>query len=239
MTESDWLQCSTPRLMLEFLRGKSSERKLRWFKVACCRSSWHLLTDDRLRRIIEAVEAFTEGSLSREAFDAANREGFAAYLEISNRLGSGASPSRAAQAANCTACDSASGYFGGLPYDVDAYTYAVATSEAIGNATGLPNLSIRQPNVQHAAILRDIVGNPFCPVAMEPTWRTPAVTAFAQTAFEECALPSGELDTVRLAVLADALEETGCDNADILNHLRSPGPHVRGCWAVDLLTGRE
>ena len=43
----------------------------------------------------------------------------------------------------------------------------------------------------------------------------------------------------RLAVLFDALEEAGCDDAEILNHLRSPGPHVRGCWAVDLLLGKE
>jgi hypothetical protein len=47
------------------------------------------------------------------------------------------------------------------------------------------------------------------------------------------------LDTVCLAVLADALEEAGCDNADLPVHLRGPGPHVRGCWALDLLLGLE
>jgi hypothetical protein len=50
---------------------------------------------------------------------------------------------------------------------------------------------------------------------------------------------AGTLDTSRLAVLADALEDAGCDRADILGHLRGPGPHVRGCWAVDLLLGKE
>ena len=48
-----------------------------------------------------------------------------------------------------------------------------------------------------------------------------------------------DLDPDRLAVLADALEEAGCDNADLLSHLRGPGPHVRGCWALDLLLGKE
>ena len=52
-------------------------------------------------------------------------------------------------------------------------------------------------------------------------------------------MPLGELDSDRFAVLSDALEEAGCDDTAILNHLRSPGPHVRGCWAVDLLTGRS
>src|SRR5262245_30004191 len=131
MTEAEWLACDVPAPMLGFLRGKCSERKLRWFKVACCRSGWHLITDDRLRKTVEAVEAFTEGALSREAFDAANRDGWAAYVEVSDRLGSGASTSRAAQAATCTACDSASGVGLGLPFNVDAYTYAVATSEAL------------------------------------------------------------------------------------------------------------
>jgi hypothetical protein len=52
-------------------------------------------------------------------------------------------------------------------------------------------------------------------------------------------LPAGQLDPTRLAVLADAVEEAGCTDADLLGHLRGPGPHVRGCWAVDLLLGKE
>src|SRR5262249_27906398 len=80
------------------------------------------------------------------------------------------------------------------------------------------------------ALIRDIIGNPFRPVTLNPTWRTPAVTSLAQAAYDERHLPSGELDTQRLAILADALEEAGCTSAEILDHLRSPGPHVRGCW---------
>ena len=88
-------------------------------------------------------------------------------------------------------------------------------------------------------LLREIVGNPFRPVALDPAWRTPSVVSLAQAAYEERILPGGTLDSERLAVLADALEEAGCDNADILSHLRGPGPHVRGCWVVDLLLGKE
>jgi hypothetical protein len=52
-------------------------------------------------------------------------------------------------------------------------------------------------------------------------------------------MPSGELDKGRLPILADALEDAGCTNADILDHLRGPGPHVRGCWPVDLILSKD
>jgi hypothetical protein len=71
----------------------------------------------------------------------------------------------------------------------------------------------------------------------DPAWRTPKVASLAEAAYEQRLLPSGELDPARLAVLADALEEVGA-GGDLLAHLRSRGPHVRGCWAVDLATGR-
>jgi hypothetical protein len=87
-------------------------------------------------------------------------------------------------------------------------------------------------------LVREVFGNPFRPVSLSPTWRTPQVVALAQADYEQRELPAGTLDPARLAVLADALEEAGCDQADLLGHLRGPGPHVRGCWAVDLLLGK-
>ena len=65
------------------------------------------------------------------------------------------------------------------------------------------------------------------------------MVGLAQAAYDERELPSGTLDATRLAVLADALEEAGCPDRTILDHLRGPGPHVRGCWAVDLLLGKS
>src|SRR5262249_14974171 len=73
---------------------------------------------------------------------------------------------------------------------------------------------------------------------IDTAWGTRATRTLAQSAYDERILPSGELDPTRLAILADALEEAGCTSADILDHLRSPGPHVRGCWAVDLVLGK-
>jgi hypothetical protein len=94
-----------------------------------------------------------------------------------------------------------------------------------------------------ATLLRDIFGTlPFRPVAADPAWMSwdgGAVVKLAQAACDERHLPAGTLDKDRLAVLADALEEAGCTNADILGHLRGPGPHVRGCFALDALLGKE
>jgi hypothetical protein len=87
-------------------------------------------------------------------------------------------------------------------------------------------------------LLRDIIGNPFHPVSINLAWQTPTVLSLAQAAYDNRILPAGTLEPARLAVLADALEEAGCDNADILNHLRQPGEHVRGCWVVDLVLGK-
>jgi hypothetical protein len=88
-------------------------------------------------------------------------------------------------------------------------------------------------------LFHDILSNPFAPVSLNSDWLTPTVTSLARVAYDNRSLPSGELDPSLLAILADALEESGCTNADILNHCRGPGPHVRGCWVIDFLLGKE
>jgi hypothetical protein len=108
---------------------------------------------------------------------------------------------------------------------------------AYGAARQASSTGLRRAGV--VAVLRDIFGNPFRPVSLARSWLTPTVANLAATAYEERALPSGELDRTRLAVLADALEEAGCTDATILDHLRGPGPHVRGCWALDAILGRQ
>jgi hypothetical protein len=90
-----------------------------------------------------------------------------------------------------------------------------------------------------AALLRDLFGNPFREANLDPAGVTPTVRSLAQAAYEERVMPTGDLDPVRLAILADALEECGCADESVLAHLRAPGPHVRGCWAVDLVLGKR
>jgi hypothetical protein len=80
-------------------------------------------------------------------------------------------------------------------------------------------------------LLRDIFGNPFRHVSADPRWLTSPVLDLARTMYES-------RDFTAMPILADALEESGCDNADVLAHCRGDGPHVRGCWVVDLVLGK-
>src|SRR5262249_49494702 len=83
-----------------------------------------------------------------------------------------------------------------------------------------------------AALVREVTGNPFHAIAFDPSWRTTDVQALARAAHEGRAFD-------RLPILADALEEAGCADGRLFTHLRDPGPHARGCWALDLVLGRE
>ncbi len=78
---------------------------------------------------------------------------------------------------------------------------------------------------------RDIFGNPFRPVAFSPLWRTDTAVSLASQMYE-----SPEFSA--MPILADALQDAGCEHNDILNHCRGPGPHVRGCWVIDLVLGK-
>jgi len=82
-----------------------------------------------------------------------------------------------------------------------------------------------------AHFLRDIFGNPFRPVSFEPAWRTSNVVSLAKSMYES-------RDFSAMPILSDALQDAGCDHADILDHCRGPEPHVRGCWVVDLVLGK-
>jgi hypothetical protein len=81
-------------------------------------------------------------------------------------------------------------------------------------------------------LLRDVIGNPFKAVAFDESWRTEAVIGLARGMYEA-------RDFDPMPVLADALEDAGCTDADVLAHCRGDGPHVRGCWVVDLVLGKE
>jgi hypothetical protein len=92
-------------------------------------------------------------------------------------------------------------------------------------------------------LVREVFGNPFRPITeIDPAWlewHHGIVQEFARAAYENRRLPKGILDPARLALLADALEDAGCTDTELLGHLRGPGPHVRGCWALDLVLGKE
>jgi len=85
----------------------------------------------------------------------------------------------------------------------------------------------------HANIMRDIFGNPFRPVAFDPAWRTDTAVAVARQMYE-----SREFGA--MPILADALQDAGCEDEHILSHCRdTSAPHVRGCWVCDLVLNKS
>jgi hypothetical protein len=213
MTEAEWLACTDSAVMLHFLRGKASDRKLRLFACACCRQIWHLLGDPRSRNAVEVAEQYADRLVTRETLRTARTNAGFIVNELWEMAGAHDMMLGAIDDATTSAA-----CFVAAP---DARKAAKDTADAVEGidfAAGMAS----------AFLLRDIFGNPFRSLRIDRHWLAPPVTGLAQAIYEErrfCDLP----------VLADALEEAGCTNADLLNHCRQPGLHTRGCWPVDLI----
>ena len=231
MTELEWLASTDPAPMLAYLRGRASDRKLRLFAVACCQRVWQLLTDGRSRQAVEVAERYADGLAGEEelrlavvgASTVAERGVAASDLVVDESVASAAFA-----ALNST-----------LPAEKAAdYVTANAASAVYHAATApgrLPAVARSAERAAQAALLRDIFGNPFRPAPADPAWlawNDGVVPRLAQAVYDERAFD-------RLPVLADALEDAGCTDEQILRHCRAPGEHVRGCWVVDLVLGKE
>jgi hypothetical protein len=238
MTEAEWLAHERPREMLAWLQsppavgmgpgglvptaGPASERKLRLFACACCRDAWGLLTEERSRLAVTATERFADGLASDEERDAA-------WMASRHAIDDARLDARDAARMPWLAAQVRD-----YAQRVDDVLHRHETAAGGRAAPHMAGSAIKQ---FQAVALRDIVGNPFC---RRPSLGHQAeAAAVALAAYRERHLPGGHLDAVRLAVLADALEEGGCDDGPLLAHLRGPGPHWRGCWAVDLVLGKE
>ena len=218
MTEAEWLACTDPQKMLAFLLAHPgySERKVRLFAVACYWQVEEFHWDEPLFDAeVEAVKRYADGLIGRDGL-------LAASLAHLRQLFPGEEESALR--------------FVSLEADYAAWLADWAAQRVRYAGEGAWRAGAAE--ARQADLLRDLFGNPCRPVTISPAWRTTQVVGLAQAAYEVRELHSGALDPARLSVLADALEEAGCTNADILNHCRVPGVHVRGCWAVNLLLGK-
>ncbi|QEL17428.1 hypothetical protein [Limnoglobus roseus] len=209
MTEAEWLAGTDSTLLLAFLEGKASSRKFRLFAVACCRRLLPLAPTKRNQEDVESAERFADGTIPESQLNAVF------YQRIER-----ASPIH-------TTCAM-------LP---DAFHAAIISANQTSRSISLqkPPKGRRDARIgegtTQTTFLRDIFGNPFRPVNFSPAWLTPTVVSLAEGIYEDRAFD-------RLPILADALQDAGCEDADVLGHCRGDGVHVRGCWVVDGVLGK-
>lgn len=216
MTESEWLDSEDPQMMLAFLECRASDRKLRLFAVACCRRYWHLLREERSRTAVLVAERFADGLATPQELEDAQEEAVNA-----GREGDGRGP--------VACCHLRPDGF----YPVEAAQYIAG--EMIDVMDTRQQLSDEEWQAElraEAEVLKEIFGNPFRPITIHPAWLSSNVVALARTIYDERAFDG-------MPELAHALEEGGCQDADILGHCRQQGPHVRGCWVIDALLFRS
>jgi hypothetical protein len=211
MTEAEWLAFANVETLVMAIGPHFWGRKRMLCGCGDARRSWHLLTREGNRRVIETSERYADGLASeeelRQAWQAIEWEPVV-YCHWPFEWMTAPGP---------------------VSDDVKAAIYDL-DSDALNNFP--ERRSEEERNRQQCSIIRDLFGNPFRPVHLNPAWKTGNVVTLAQAIYDDHAFE-------RMPILADALEEAGCTEEAILSHCRGPGPHVRGCWVVDLLLGKE
>jgi len=225
MTEQEWLTTTNPYDLTDY-KACRSERKRRLLSCAFARRVLFLISDNRYQQAVDIAERYADGVATEEEMRATRR----VMKKVWNDR-------QFMEAVN------------------NAATAVLATleKEAVGalhgwEAAALPPGTLTRPDYnrgydeeKHIAcvLAHDVFGNPFRPVTLDRAWLTASVIGLAQAAYEQRHQPDGTLDQTHFAVLADALEDAGCDNSEILTHCRQSGLHVRGCWVVDLLLDKK
>jgi hypothetical protein len=229
MTEAEWLACTDSYLMLNYLRDKVSDRKLRLCAVACCNRPYYQFQDQRYQTAIRLAERMADEEVeeaewkevhgaARSLWNAVRQESLTAQ-----RIAPRGTP----EVEKLVQADTATGAGWAVLEDAWEAAYQVTAVEWDEEHS--------DENHHQIALLHEIIGNPIRSMSVNASclaWNDGTVPKIAQAIYDERAFD-------RLPILADALEDAGCDNAEILNHCRRPGEHVRGCWVVDLLLGKE
>jgi hypothetical protein len=255
MTEAEWVVCRNPVKMLHYLfcnssnaqvrdyfsfevelietdgrRLQTSERKLRLFYSACCRRVLNLVPVLDFNPLIEVAERFADGLTSEEDLATARNSTKAILQQCrSDRREVDTWVALAVQ--SCLE----EVWANGPQATVQA---ALAVSEVRKSAPIDGNLPLDQSECdEQARILRCVFGAiPFRPMIATVAWvlfcKNRAVIDLAKDIYHNCTFE-------HLPILGDALEKAGYDFPEILEHCRESGPHVRGCWVVDAVLGKE
>ena len=228
MTEAEWFTCDDPVKLLEFVgRHHTNERKLRLYAVAGCRRLWSFLSDERFRRAVEVAELFADGAVSKKVRSTCCKEVDKAKSSIDlatedqfGLMSNWPAASMAAWMANAAAVNAVGPSDDFVRPEAELFYLAanpIEGMEYILRERGMDYRVARESEWSvHRALLRDIFGNPFRPATFDPAWRTTTAVQLAQGMYDS-------RDFAAMPILADALQDAGCENADILDHCRGRG----------------
>ncbi|QEL17297.1 hypothetical protein [Limnoglobus roseus] len=220
MTEKQWLTAKSPDSLIDLCRDR---RKLRLLACACARRMLAALPGDpAFEAIIDAAETYADNAATRPLAVAARKP----LRDAAKRLKDAKKPEPLAKAVFILT---------DLTNDViEGFTAGIANSSwALGHPNAVAKTNVREEKAVQALLLRDIFGNLFRPVEFDPEWRTSTAVDLAHTAYNARHFGA-------LPILADALQDAGCEDDAILRHCRDEKQvHVRGCWVVDLVLGKS
>ncbi len=228
MTEAEWLACEEPTPMLVSLANKGSNRKLRLFAIACVRNLHHEI-GEYCGYAVAAAEQFADDLTTSDhlsvAYELADEEAHNSPDYMEAHLAYLA----AASVAHSTAIDAAmQAWLDAAGSNARSYPPPHHTYEEY--QTKISEQERREAR-RFTFFVRDIFGNPFRPVSFNPAWRTDTAVSLARGMYD-----SREFGA--MPILADALQDAGCEDEQILTHCRDANqPHVRGCWVCDLVLG--
>jgi hypothetical protein len=213
-------------------------RKLRLFACACVRRAWHLLPDARSRRAVEQAEWHADGLVGREELEEARRQA-AEAADDGTRAGW-----LAASAATWTCfrreVDDGEAEVtdarGAASQASDLASRAVAAEARLRGDVALWGQALQAERAAQAALLRDVAGDPFRPL---PVIESSVLAQAGGTALKVASAIYDANDLRQLPVLADALEDAGLGDTELVSHLRGAGPHARGCFALDAVLAKK
>jgi hypothetical protein len=243
MTETEWLTCADPSMMFEALGSIRTERKSRLLAVACFRRTWAFLDDERCRRLVDVVERYVDNLASADEWIAATAEAQQAErdatdhaVQLFNRLDRDLRAEADASARRSWLFGAAHGLSGNRnakPEEWNSQTLTVFrhTTSASARPRYATEWEYHSELLAQCVLLRDIFGSPFRSIPFRRRWRTETVSMIARQMYES-------RDFGAMPILADAIQDAGCSNDDILDHCRGESPHVRGCWVVDVALGK-
>jgi hypothetical protein len=238
ITREQWLVSGSPGQMIDHLgkvqrvyRTRCGQRGLLLFDIACCRRGGRLLAQDPVVVALEVAERYAEGIITWRSFERVCR---AILAEVEDSL----------PEIVCIREDHLRRWIKSSgTRQIDSLRHGVlALSNLLGWGAGANYLMTAHGVAGHdfvaelraqCELLRDIFGDPFRPIRFSPAWRTDTAVLLAQRMYES-------RDFGAMPILADALQDAGCNDDAILDHCRDPNQvHVRGCWVVDAVLGTK